>query len=112
MYTHPLNGLWREIAFLVGNDRATAWLEMISYARSCHPASITVNSLCLFLPRIEANYKPSDSLIEQNYTSSSFKRESSSQDLHEFKYTDRFFTNVFIKSNRQINCVQTMFLYA
>lgn len=54
------------MAFLEGNDRVTAWLEMISYARSCHPANTAVNSLCLFLPQIEANYKPGNSLIEQN----------------------------------------------
>lgn len=54
------------MAFLEGNDHATAWLEMISYARSCHPANTAVNSLCLFLPQIEPNYKPGNSLIEQN----------------------------------------------
>lgn len=59
----PLAG---NMAFLEGNDRVTAWLEMISYARSCHPANTAVNSLCLFLPQIEANYKPGNSLIEQN----------------------------------------------
>lgn len=80
------------MCFLVGNDRVTAWLEMISYARSCHPASTAVNSLCLFLPRIEANYKPGDSLIEQNYTTSLFKGESPSQVLQLFTRTDRFFT--------------------
>ena len=40
--------------------------EMIPYARSCHPASTAVNSVCLFLPRIAGNYKPADSLIERN----------------------------------------------
>lgn len=50
--------------------------EMISYARLCHPANTTVNSLCLFLPRTVANYKPVDRLIEQNGTPSPIEGES------------------------------------